>query len=52
MNKQETFMLLVFWYFRLGEKTIPIDNFNKLELENKREHVKLKGIKNTLNSLS
>jgi len=49
MNKQETSMLLVFWYFRFGKTNIPIDNFSKPKLENKREHVTLKGIKNTFN---
>jgi hypothetical protein len=35
----------------LEKKTIPVDYFNKLELENRKEHVKLKGIENTLNTL-
>jgi hypothetical protein len=34
----------------LEKKSIPIDNFNKPKLENKKEHVKLKGIENTLNN--
>jgi hypothetical protein len=40
---------LCFDISNLEKKPIPIDNFNKLELENKREHVKLKGIENTFN---
>jgi hypothetical protein len=33
----------------LEKKTIHVDNLDKLKLENRREHVKLKGIENTLN---
>jgi hypothetical protein len=33
----------------LVEKTILVDNLSKPKLENSRKHVKLKGIKNTLN---
>jgi hypothetical protein len=33
----------------LEKRTIPIDNFSKPKLENRREHVKSKGIENTLN---
>ncbi len=40
-------MFFVFWYFRFGKKPILVDNF-KLKIKNKREHVKLKGIENTL----
>jgi hypothetical protein len=40
---------LCFDILDLEKQTTPIDNFNKQELENKREHVKLKGIENTLN---
>jgi hypothetical protein len=43
-------MFLVFLCFRFGKKTIPIDNFSKPGLENKRQHVKLKGIECTLNN--
>jgi hypothetical protein len=40
---------LYFDILDLEEKTIPIDNFDKPKLENKKEHVKLKGKENTLN---
>jgi hypothetical protein len=32
----------------LEKQTILIDNFSKPELENRKEHVRLKGIENTL----
>jgi hypothetical protein len=40
---------LCFDILDLEKQTIPIDNFNKPKLENKRKHVTLKGIKNTFN---
>jgi len=40
----EQLQCLCFDILDLEKQTIPFDNFNKLELENKREHVKLKGI--------
>jgi hypothetical protein len=46
MNKQDTSMPFLFWYFRFGKIN---HTFNILELK-KKEHVKLKGIKNTLNN--
>jgi hypothetical protein len=49
MNKQGILCLLCFDISNLEEKTIPVDNCNKPKLENRRKHVKLKGIKNTLN---
>jgi hypothetical protein len=33
----------------LEKKTIPIDNFSKPKLKNRRKHVKSNGIENTLN---
>ncbi len=40
-------MLLCFDISDLDEKTIHVDNFNKPELKNRREHVKSKGIEKT-----
>jgi hypothetical protein len=40
---------LCFDILDLEKQTIPIDNFNKPIVENRREHVTLKGIENTLN---
>jgi hypothetical protein len=48
MNKQKTSMLIVFDISNLEKKTIHIDYLSKPKLENKREHVKSKGIENTL----
>jgi hypothetical protein len=41
---------LCFDILNLEKQTILVDDFSKPELANKREHVKLKGIENTLNS--
>jgi hypothetical protein len=40
---------LCFDISNLETQTIPVDNFNKPKLENKIQHVKLKGIEDTLN---
>jgi hypothetical protein len=42
-------MLSCFDILDLEKKTILVNNFSKPKLENKREHVKSKGIENTLN---
>jgi len=49
MNKQGILCFLCFDISDLEEKTILVDNFSKPKLENRRKHVKLKGIENTLN---
>jgi hypothetical protein len=41
---------LCFDILDLEKKTIPVDNFSKPKLENKREYVKLKGIENIFNN--
>jgi len=40
---------LCFDILDLENQTTLVDNFNKPKLENKKKHVKLKGIENTIN---
>ncbi len=53
MNKQENFnVYLCFDILNLEKQTKHVDNFSKPKLENRKEHVKLKEIENTLNKAS